>query len=74
MEDPSGDGKSDDEVIYPFDFRQVGHIGYDEMHRIMVQPLQPAYGLPPSSIHATFVGYEISDPFILHMQSEVWIN
>lgn len=34
----------------------------------------PAYGLPPSSIHAIFVGYEISDPFILHMQSEVWIN
>ncbi len=29
-----------DEVIYPVDFRQVGHIGDDEMHRIMVQPLQ----------------------------------
>lgn len=29
-----------DEVIYPVDFRQVGHITDDEMHRIMVQPLQ----------------------------------
>lgn len=29
-----------DEVIYPVDFRQVGHITDDEMHRIMVMPLQ----------------------------------
>lgn len=29
-----------DEVIYPVDFRQVGHITDDEMHRIMVKPLQ----------------------------------
>lgn len=29
-----------DEVIYPVDFRQAGHITDDEMHRIMVQPLQ----------------------------------
>jgi len=29
-----------DEVIYPVDFRQVGHIVDDEMHRIMVVPLQ----------------------------------
>ncbi|KAH8661400.1 caspase domain-containing protein [Tricladium varicosporioides] len=28
-----------DEVIYPVDFRQVGHIVDDEMHRIMVTPL-----------------------------------
>ena len=28
-----------DEVIYPVDFRQRGHITDDEMHRIMVQPL-----------------------------------
>lgn len=28
-----------DEVIYPVDFRQFGHITDDEMHRIMVQPL-----------------------------------
>jgi len=36
------DGDEDDgydEVIYPVDFRQVGHIVDDEMHRIMVQPL-----------------------------------
>ncbi|QYS96381.1 Metacaspase-1B [Trichoderma simmonsii] len=29
-----------DEVIYPVDFRQHGHITDDEMHRIMVTPLQ----------------------------------
>lgn len=29
-----------DEVIYPVDFRQTGHIVDDEMHRIMVRPLQ----------------------------------
>ncbi|KFA60591.1 hypothetical protein S40285_08909 [Stachybotrys chlorohalonatus IBT 40285] len=29
-----------DEVIYPVDFRQNGHIVDDEMHRIMVTPLQ----------------------------------
>ena len=29
-----------DEVIYPVDFRQNGHITDDEMHRIMVKPLQ----------------------------------
>ncbi|PTB77202.1 p20 subunit of caspase [Trichoderma longibrachiatum ATCC 18648] len=29
-----------DEVIYPVDFRQHGHITDDEMHRIMVSPLQ----------------------------------
>lgn len=34
-----------DEVIYPVDFRQVGHIVDDEMHRIMVQPLQPGVRL-----------------------------
>lgn len=28
-----------DEVIYPVDFRQVGHITDDEMHRILVRPL-----------------------------------
>lgn len=28
-----------DEVIYPVDFRQHGHVTDDEMHRIMVQPL-----------------------------------
>lgn len=34
-----------DEVIYPVDFRQVGHIVDDEMHRILVQPLQPGVRL-----------------------------
>ncbi|KAI0844882.1 caspase domain-containing protein [Daldinia vernicosa] len=29
-----------DEVIYPVDFRHTGHITDDEMHRIMVKPLQ----------------------------------
>lgn len=29
-----------DEVIYPVDFRHHGHITDDEMHRIMVRPLQ----------------------------------
>lgn len=42
------DGDEDDgydEVIYPVDFRQQGHIVDDEMHRIMVQPLQPGVRL-----------------------------
>lgn len=34
-----------DEVIYPVDFRQVGHIVDDEMHRIMVMPLKPGVRL-----------------------------
>ncbi|KAG8529069.1 uncharacterized protein KY384_005704 [Bacidia gigantensis] len=42
------DGDEDDgydEVIYPVDFRQVGHIVDDELHRIMVQSLQPGVRL-----------------------------
>ncbi|KAF4305925.1 Peptidase C14 caspase catalytic [Botryosphaeria dothidea] len=42
------DGDEDDgydEVIYPVDFRQAGHIVDDEMHRIMVQTLQPGVRL-----------------------------
>ncbi|KAI4160090.1 MAG: hypothetical protein LQ342_006041 [Letrouitia transgressa] len=34
-----------DEVIYPVDFRVAGHIVDDEMHRIMVQTLQPGVRL-----------------------------
>ncbi|KFY95423.1 hypothetical protein V500_02781 [Pseudogymnoascus sp. VKM F-4518 (FW-2643)] len=34
-----------DEVIYPVNFRQVGHIVDDEMHRIMVAPMQPGVRL-----------------------------
>ena len=42
------DGDEDDgydEVIYPVDFRQAGHIVDDEMHRIMVQSLRPGVRL-----------------------------
>ncbi|CAJ2508570.1 Uu.00g135960.m01.CDS01 [Anthostomella pinea] len=45
------DGDEDDgydEVIYPVDFRQVGHITDDEMHRIMVRPL-------PSGVRLTAI-------------------
>ncbi|KFY02134.1 hypothetical protein V490_00609 [Pseudogymnoascus sp. VKM F-3557] len=34
-----GDKPGHDEVIYPIDFRQAGHISNDEMYRIMVAPL-----------------------------------
>ncbi|KAI9829588.1 MAG: hypothetical protein M1819_006093 [Sarea resinae] len=42
------DGDEDDgydEVIYPVDFRQTGHIVDDLMHDIMVKPLQPGVRL-----------------------------
>lgn len=42
------DGDEDDgydEVIYPVDFRTNGHIVDDEMHRIIVQSLQPGVRL-----------------------------
>jgi len=42
------DGDEDDgydEVVYPVDFRTAGHIVDDEMHRIMVAPLQPGVRL-----------------------------
>ena len=45
---PDLDGDEEDgydEVIYPVDFRQVGHIVDDEMHRILVQSLQPGVRL-----------------------------
>lgn len=45
---PDLDGDEEDgydEVIYPVDFRAVGHIVDDEMHRIMVQSLQPGVRL-----------------------------
>ncbi|KAI9717242.1 MAG: Ca(2+)-dependent cysteine protease [Chrysothrix sp. TS-e1954] len=34
-----------DEVIYPVDFRQVGHVVDDEMHDLLVKPLQPGVRL-----------------------------
>lgn len=42
------DGDEDDgydEVIYPVDFRYAGHIVDDEMHRILVNSLQPGVRL-----------------------------
>ncbi|KAL4808493.1 caspase domain-containing protein [Aspergillus unguis] len=45
---PDLDGDEDDgydEVIYPVDFRVAGHIVDDEMHRIMVNSLQPGVRL-----------------------------
>ncbi|OAP65482.1 metacaspase-1A [Fonsecaea erecta] len=45
---PDLDGDEEDgydEVIYPVDFRTQGHIVDDEMHRIMVKPLQPGVRL-----------------------------
>ncbi|MCJ1311433.1 Ca(2+)-dependent cysteine protease [Agyrium rufum] len=45
---PDLDGDEEDgydEVIYPVDFRTVGHIVDDEMHRVMVQGLQPGVRL-----------------------------
>ena len=45
---PDLDGDEEDgydEVIYPVDFRVVGHIVDDEMHRIMVNSLQPGVRL-----------------------------
>ncbi|KAF1352102.1 Metacaspase-1A [Delphinella strobiligena] len=45
---PDLDGDEDDgydEVIYPVDYRQTSHIVDDEMHRILVMPLQPGVRL-----------------------------
>ncbi|KAL2867298.1 caspase family protein [Aspergillus lucknowensis] len=45
---PDLDGDEDDgfdDVIYPVDYRTVGHIVDDEMHDIMVRPLQPGVRL-----------------------------
>lgn len=45
---PDLDGDEEDgydEVIYPVDFRQNSHIVDDEMHDIMVRPLQPGVRL-----------------------------
>ncbi|GAB7331744.1 hypothetical protein MBLNU13_g03715t2 [Cladosporium sp. NU13] len=45
-EDLDGDEEDGyDEVVYPVDFRQAGHIVDDEMHDIMVKPLQPGVRL-----------------------------
>jgi hypothetical protein len=49
------DGDRYDEAIYPVDFRWVSHIVDDEMHKIMIQPLQPGMRLTLvfDSCHAT---------------------
>lgn len=43
MDGDEGDGF--DEVIYPVDFKQRGHIVDDEVHAIVVKPLQPGVRL-----------------------------
>ncbi|KAJ5940619.1 hypothetical protein N7516_000787 [Penicillium verrucosum] len=45
---PDLDGDEDDgfdDVIYPLDYRDVGHIVDDDMHAIMVRPLRPGVRL-----------------------------
>ncbi|RDW67336.1 caspase family protein [Aspergillus mulundensis] len=39
------DGAGFDDVIYPVDYRVAGHIVDDEMHDIMIRPLQPGVRL-----------------------------
>lgn len=45
QEEPADEDGDHDEVIYPVDFRQVGHICDYEMHKITVEPLQPGFRL-----------------------------
>ncbi|KAL2752217.1 hypothetical protein ACRALDRAFT_1078245 [Sodiomyces alcalophilus JCM 7366] len=64
------DGDEDDgydEVIYPVDFRQTGHITDDEMHRIMVKPLVPGVRLTAifDSCHS---GTALDLPYIYNTQ------
>ncbi|ROT42736.1 hypothetical protein SODALDRAFT_268486 [Sodiomyces alkalinus F11] len=56
-----------DEVIYPVDFRQNGHITDDEMHRIMVKPLVPGVRLTAifDSCHS---GTALDLPYIYNTQ------
>jgi len=56
-----------DEVIYPVDFRNAGHIVDDEMHRIMVQPLKPGVRLTAifDSCHS---GSALDLPFVYSTQ------
>ncbi|KAK1763094.1 caspase domain-containing protein [Phialemonium atrogriseum] len=45
-EDLDGDeDDGNDEVIYPVDFRKAGHIVDDQIHQIVVKPLQPGVRL-----------------------------
>ncbi|KAM0497869.1 hypothetical protein ACHAPB_006641 [Verticillium nonalfalfae] len=64
------DGDEDDgydEVVYPVDFRQVGHIVDDEMHRIMVKSLPPGVRLTAifDSCHS---GTALDLPYVYNTQ------
>ncbi|KAM0322428.1 hypothetical protein ACHAQA_009495 [Verticillium albo-atrum] len=64
------DGDEDDgydEVVYPVDFRQTGHIVDDEMHRIMVKSLPPGVRLTAifDSCHS---GTALDLPYVYNTQ------
>ena len=56
-----------DEVIYPVDFRQNGRITDDEMHRIMVRPLQDGVRLT-AVFDSWYCGTAIDIPYIYSTQ------
>ncbi|RYO94041.1 hypothetical protein DL766_004096 [Monosporascus sp. MC13-8B] len=56
-----------DEVIYPVDFRQVGHITDDEMRRIMVRPLQAGVRLT-AIFDSSHSGTALDLPYIYSTQ------
>ncbi|KAI9775127.1 MAG: Ca(2+)-dependent cysteine protease [Geoglossum umbratile] len=67
---PDLDGDEDDgydEVIYPVDYKTAGHIVDDEMHLILVKPLQPGVRLTAifDSCHS---GTALDLPFIYSTQ------
>ncbi|KAL1993703.1 hypothetical protein VTN49DRAFT_2372 [Thermomyces lanuginosus] len=70
---PDRDGDEDDgfdDVIYPVDYRLAGHIVDDEMHDILVKPLQPGVRLTAvfDSCHS---GTALDLPFIYSTQGVV---
>jgi hypothetical protein len=63
------DGDEDggyDEVIYPVDFRQNGHIVDDEMHKIMIQPLKAGVRLTAIFDSSNGIRFAL---YILHARS-----
>ncbi|KAL1873782.1 Ca(2+)-dependent cysteine protease [Paecilomyces lecythidis] len=67
---PDLDGDEDDgfdDVIYPVDFRVVGHIVDDDMHNIMVRPLLPGVRLT-ALFDACHSGTALDLPFIYSTQ------
>lgn len=56
-----------DEVIYPVDFRTNGHIVDDEMHKILVNPLQPGVRLT-SIFDSCHSGSALDLPYIYSTQ------